>query len=249
MAARSSYVSLALLVLPTLLLVSFRLLSPEFSEALSNDIIIESLAHALALGVGLFAILRYRLVEDHEYHRARAIVRLSRTYRQEDRGLWEKGESAIERLEARAYSDFKGRGAAVARQRMQSSIGEIHRESIEVEQTEEEQSSFSIIVDGVEQSAEQSEDVSENKGSLISRWSNKLSDAIERTASRRTERSKKEKEEEIEVGNGKAPPSIGSQWMVPEEPASSKPTRICSDCGIYNYPSADYCTSCGSYIG
>ena len=28
---------------------------------------------------------------------------------QEDKGLWEKGDLAIERLEARAYADFKGR--------------------------------------------------------------------------------------------------------------------------------------------
>ena len=250
MAPRSSYVSLALLVLPTLLLASFRLLSPEFSEALSNDIIIELLAHALALAVGLFAILRYRFVEDHEYHRARAIDRLSRTYRQEDKGLWEKGDSAIERLEARAYSDIRGRGASVAMRRMQSSIGEINRESFEVEQSEEEKSPFSIIVDGVEQSKDESAEIRDKKGSLISRWSNKLSDAVEKTASKRTERSKiKEKKAEINAGNDKTPPSIGSQWMVPEEPASSKPTKLCSECGIYNYPRANYCSSCGSYIG
>ena len=121
-------ISLALVLTPNLLLFSFRILSPELHEALSNDNLEQTLAHSIALVIGLIMAYRYSVVHDHEFRRSKAISALSKTYRLEDRGLWDKGEVAIQKLEARAYSDFKGRKANVSRRRMQGNIGEINRE-------------------------------------------------------------------------------------------------------------------------
>ena len=249
MATRSPFVSLALLVLPSLILSSFRLLSPEFSNALSNDPIVEISSHSIALAVGVIATLRYRFVEDHEYHRSKAIGRLSRTYRMEDKGLWEKGDSAIERLEAKAFSDFKGKGASIARRRMHSSIGEINRESAEIEQSREEQSQFSIIVDGVEQNFSDKSQMPEKKKGLFSRWSEFILDSVERTAIKRSNRSANlEKSSENSTFLEKSHPSDEALWDIEAERPSSPATRLCNGCGSYNYLSSNYCSSCGSYI-
>ena len=56
---------------------------------------------------------------------------------------------AIQRLEARAHSDFKGRKASRSRMRMQGSIGQLNRELEELEHNEDE-SDYSVSVDGIE---------------------------------------------------------------------------------------------------
>ena len=71
-------------------------------------------------------LLRYRKVKDHEYHRSQAIRKLSRSYSREDRGLWEKGDSAIERLESRANAPKKGRSAMRAWGLVKGSIGSMN---------------------------------------------------------------------------------------------------------------------------
>ena len=114
MAQRSGLVSLALVLTPNIVLFSFRILSPGLNEALSNDDFAQSVAYTLALLIGLIMAYRYSVVHDHEFRRSKAISALSKTYKLEDRGLWEKGEVAIQKLEARAYSDFKGRKATTS---------------------------------------------------------------------------------------------------------------------------------------
>ena len=252
MATRSSSVSLALLLLPSLLLISFRLVSPEFNEVLSNDLVIELSAHLVTLTLGFFVVIRYRFIADHEYHRSKAVGRLSRIYRLEDKGLWEKGDAAIERLEARAYSDIKGRRAVIAKKRMQSSIGEINRESSEIEQSEENQSSFSIHIDGVEQrpSNEEIEETQSSRKSMPSRISEYLSNVVEKTAIRRVQNSKEPGTKGLpSTEEVKTLPSIGSQWVVPEATSSAVSPIMCQECGIYNDPIANYCSTCGSLIG
>lgn len=251
MADRSSSVSLALLLLPSLLLISFRLVSLEFNEVLSNDLVTEFGAHLVALALGFFAVIRYRFIADHEYHRSKAIGRLSRTYRLEDKGLWEKGDAAIETLEAKAYSEIKGRRAVIAQKRMQSNIGEMNRESSEIEQSEENQSSFSIHIDGVEQRQrnEEIDETQSSRKSIPSRISEYLRNAVEKTAIRRAQISKERAtiprpstEEE------KMLPSIGSQWVVPDASSSALSPKMCHECGIFNDPIANYCSTCGSLI-
>ena len=80
MAERSSTISGALLLTPTLCIVALRYGLPRINEVISNDIIIEISIHAIAIIFGLVMFSRYRVVEDHEYHRSATIKRLRKSY-------------------------------------------------------------------------------------------------------------------------------------------------------------------------
>ena len=100
MAERSGTISGALLLTPTLCIVALRYGLPTINEVISNDIVLELSIHSIALIIGIVMFSRYRVIEDHEYHRSAAIKRLSKSYSQEDKGLWEKSEVAIKKLVA-----------------------------------------------------------------------------------------------------------------------------------------------------
>ena len=105
MAERSSTISGALLLTPTLCIVALRYGLPRINEVISNDIIIEISIHTIAIIFGLVMFSRYRVVEDHEYHRSATIKRLRKSYSQEDKGLWDKSEIAIKKLEEKYAGD------------------------------------------------------------------------------------------------------------------------------------------------
>jgi len=244
-AQRSGLVSLALVLIPNIVLFSFRTLSPALNEALSNDDSEQIVVHSLALLVGLLMAYRYSVVHDHEFRRSKAINALSKTYKLEDKGLWEKGEAAIQKLEARAHSDFKGRKAITSRRRMQGKIGEINRESPELEQKIGNHSEFTVSVDGVEQKMEANEEPPQDKPTIISRVSDFISSSVVKTASRREERRKKvalQKSESISP----LVVDANSRWTIPQ--GTQMKTRLCGSCSTYNEAESNYCSSCGSLI-
>ena len=133
MAERSSTISGALLLTPTLCIVALRYGLPTINEVISNDIIIESSIHIFAIIIGVIMFLRYRVIEDHEYHRSAAIKRLRKSYTQEDKGLWEKSDVAIKKLEDQASEQVKGRKGALIEAKMSGTIGSLNAESLEKE--------------------------------------------------------------------------------------------------------------------
>ena len=134
---RSPLLGAALLLAPTLCLVALRFASTALEEVISEDTVLMYSLHGATLIAGLIMFLRYRKVEDHEYHRSKAIRKLSRTYSREDRGLWEKGDSAIESLESKAKSPKKGRSAIREMALKKGSIGSLNQEMKEEEILEE----------------------------------------------------------------------------------------------------------------
>ena len=244
-AQRSGPVSFALVLMPNLVLFSFRTLSPELNEALSNDDSGQMVAHSLALLIGLIMAYRYSVVHDHEFRRSKAISALSKTYKLEDRGLWDKGEVAIQKLEARAHSDFKGRKATASRRRMKGNIGEINRESPELEQKIGDHSEFTVSVDGVEQIKETIEEPPKDNLNLISRVSNLISSSVEKTASRREERRKNAALQKSESFSPLVE-DANSRWSIPQ--GTQMKTRLCGSCSTYNDAESNYCSSCGSLI-
>ena len=245
MAQPSGLVSFALVLTPNIVLFSFRILSPELNEALSNDDSGQIASHTLALLIGLILAYRNSVVHDHEFHRSKAISALSKTYKLEDRGLWEKGEVAIQKLEARAYSDFKGRKAKSSRRRMQGNIGELNRESAELEQMVGEHSEYTVAVNGIEQKKETIEEQLEEKPNLISRFSRFISSSVERTANRRIDRRKKlvlQKSESFTTFEE----DPNSAWRIPR--GTQMKTSFCDSCSTYNEAESNYCSSCGSLI-
>lgn len=245
MAKRSGLVSFALVAIPSIFLVTFRILSPELNEALSNDDFGQIAVHLVTIFIGLIMAFRYSAVHDHEYRRSKAIKALSKTYKLEDRGLWEKGEVAFQKLEARSYSDFKGRKASASRQRMQGNIGQINRESTELEQRMEDHSEYSISVDGIEQKMEKTEVPNQPKRNLFARISEFFVNSIERSATRRAERRKKEEIMKIDSYSS-SEQDDSSRWVIPK--GTQKKTRLCEHCSTYNETESNFCSSCGSSI-
>ena len=133
MTNRSPAISLALLIAPTMCIVAVRFGIPALDEVISNDFILEASLHIVAIFVGLFMLTRYSRIEDHEYHRSNAIRRLSKTYKSEDRGLWdEKSDKALQKLESKANSPGSRANKKITK-RMSGNIGSLNTEMSETE--------------------------------------------------------------------------------------------------------------------
>ena len=148
--------------------------------------------HIFAVLVGLFMLTRYSRIEDHEYHRSNAIRRLSKTYKNEDRGLWdEKSDKALEKLESKANSPTKRANKNLTR-RMSGSIGSLNTEMSETEvedgyQAEVRVLGMQTIVD------EEAIDATKQKQSKAS-ISKLLSSSLDRSAERRLQKIKNRQE-------------------------------------------------------
>ena len=237
---RSPVLGLALLLAPTLCLVALRLASTALEEVVSEDKVLMYSLHGAALLVGLIMFMRYRKVEDHEYHRSQAIRKLSKSYSREDRGLWEKADSAIERLESRAKAPKKGRSAMRAMALEKGSIGSMNTEKREEEIPDEQADGetrnmgISTIVD------EQA--ITEPKGpGLISRLSTWFSTSLENSAKRRMERkSSKSKKTKTSDSN--------DMWDSSSQSSLARSVSSCPACGALNNSGTAYCTSCGDLM-
>ena len=252
MTNRSPAISLALLIAPTMCIVAVRFGIPALNEVISNDFILEASLHIFAVLVGLFMLTRYSRIEDHEYPRSNAIRRLSKTYKNEDRGLWdEKSDKALEKLESKANSPIKRVNKNLTR-RMSGSIGSLNTEMSETEvedgyQAEVRVLGMQTIVD------EEAIDVTKQKQSKAS-ISKLLSSSLDRSAERRLQKIKnrqekakiKAKKKSIKK-NSKA--KVGnSPWDGSVTTSTVKSVISCSQCGVLNNRESQYCTSCGNLL-
>ncbi len=241
MSNRSGFVSIALLLLPTIILVAFRTLAPEFNDALSNDTSDQIIVHSTGIILGIFLVYRYSRVFDHEYQRSKTIESLSKIYKLEDKGLWEKGEVAIQRLEARAFSEFKGRKASKSRQRMQGKIGQLNRESVESEEIDEEYSEDTMSIVGSNPDPLQKG----NKKKITDIISTFVSNSIDSAAIRRKQKSEKDESRKRDKSTFSVK-ERDSRWIIPD--GIQRKARLCSSCSTYNDPESNYCTTCGSIM-
>ena len=128
---------------------------------------------------------------------------------------------------------------------MQGNIGELNRESAELEQMVGEHSEYTVAVDGIEQKKETIEEQLEEKPNLISRFSRFISSSVERTANRRIDRRKKlvlQKSESFTTFEE----DPNSAWRIPR--GTQMKTSFCDSCSTYNEAESNYCSSCGSLI-
>ncbi|MDG1535989.1 MAG: zinc ribbon domain-containing protein [Candidatus Thalassarchaeaceae archaeon] len=132
MTERSPLIGIALLFAPTLCVGALRFGLPNIETLLKEDLIAQAIIHGLAILLGIVMFLRYRVVEDHEYHRSSAIKNLSSMYRLEDKGLWNRGDDAIDRLEAQAHNQPKGRAGLRFQQRMTGKVSDLNKEQSEL---------------------------------------------------------------------------------------------------------------------
>ena len=235
---RSPVLAVALLLAPNLCLVALRLSSAALEEILSEDTFLMYSMHGVALAIGLIMFLRFRKVEDHEYHRSQAIRKLSRTYSREDKGLWEKGDSAIEKLETRAKVPKKGRSALRVKALEKGKIGSLNQERKEEEIPDEDNpeprnQGISTIVD------EQA--VTKPKGpGMISRFSSWVRGSIDESAKRRMERKA--------ANTPKKSNKSSEMWASPTDSSLARSVSSCPSCGALNNSGTAYCTSCGDLM-
>ena len=250
MAERSSTISGALLLTPTLCIVALRYGLPRIDEVISNDKIIEVSIHTIAIVIGLVMYSRYRVVADHEYHRSATIKRLRKSYSQEDKGLWDKSEIAIQKLEEQSSEQVKGRRGALIQAKMSGNIGSLNAESLEDEVDVDEEievvthhRNIGTIIDEV---------VSEENRSKPSK--SFLSKKLEKSALKRLEKKKlKAEKKEIKKSNNESKvkgytQNDDNQWDVSAKTQLSPTVASCKECGTLNNSNNPYCTSCGTYL-
>ena len=252
MTKRSPAISLALLIAPTMCIVAVRFGIPALDEVISNDFILEASLHIVAILVGLFMLTRYSRIEDHEYHRSNAIRRLSRTYKSEDRGLWdEKSDKALQKLESKANSPGSRANKKITK-RMSGNIGSLNTEMSETEvedgyEAEVRVSGMQTIVD------EEAIDETKKKQSQTS-ISKLLSSSLDRSAERRLQKIKN-KQEKAKMKAQKKSAKKNSKSKTGNSPWDGSATTStvrsvvsCGQCGVINNSGSQYCTSCGNLL-
>jgi len=242
MAQRSPMLGAALLLAPTMCVVALRYGSNALEEIISQDATLRYSIHAAALLVGVVMFMRYRKVEDHEFHRSRAIRKLSKAYSREDRGLWEKGEAAIERMEAKASSPATGRRALKAQALKSGTVGSLNTERSEddigedAEPSQAQTTGISTMVD--------EEAIAEPKGpGTFSRISGAINSRLDASAERRMERRAAKVSKKA---SSKA--SSDDQWATPAASSLARSVISCTACGALNNSGTPYCTSCGEFL-
>ena len=171
MAQRSPLISAGLLLALTICVVALRFGLPNIEELLKQDLIAQAIIHTIAVILGIIMYLKYRVVEDHEYHRSSAIKGLSSMYRLEEKGLWSRGDSALEKLEAQARSEPKGRAGLRFQKRMSGRVSDLNKEGSELElDSQDSRMDVDVQVEGVsynsDTKATQSEDENKPAGAL-----------------------------------------------------------------------------------
>ena len=252
MSERSPAISLALLFAPTLCVVAIRFGLPALEEVISQDYVLEISIHALALSLGALMLYRYLRVEDHEFHRSRAIRRLSKTYKSEDRGLWdEKSDRALQKLEIKANSSNRRISTKVAK-RMTGKVGSLNTEMDESEvdddyEAEVRVSGLQTIIDeeNIGLKGEQ------KKGISIS---NIINSSLDRSARKRLLKMKKKEEkkrikelQKIKKRESKNKLS-GSPWDDTPPSSNIRTVNKCNHCGAMNDSDSQYCITCGNYL-
>ena len=233
MAQRSQMLGGALLLAPTMCVVALRYGSDALEEVISQDSTLRYSIHALALLVGVVMFMRFRKVEDHEFHRSRAIRKLSKTYSSEDRGLWDKGEAAIERMEAKASVPSTGRKAlksgpvgSLNTERSEEDIGE------DIDSPQPPTTGISTMVD------EEAIAVSKGPGAF-SRISGAINRRLDASAERKMER---------RASKASKKASSDDQWETPAASSLARSVISCGACGALNNSGTPYCTSCGEFL-
>jgi len=245
MAQRSPMLGVALLLAPTMCVIALRYGLPAIDELLSEDDTMMYSVHAAALLIGVVMFMRYRKVEDHEYHRSKAIRKLSRTYSKEDRGLWEKGEAAIERLEAKASEPRTGRAALETQALKSGTVGALNTERSEEEIPEDDPEPQAMTqVTGMSTMVDEQAIAEPKALGFLSRMSNSINSRMDASAQRRLEK------RSAKAAAKKAPEKgdSDSQWAAPSESSLARSVVSCPSCGALNNSGAPYCTSCGDFL-
>ena len=250
MAERSPLMSSALLLAPIFCLTALRTILPALDGVLSDDTLSKLLAYGFSLFLGFLMVLKYNVIEDHEYHRSATIKRLRKSYSQEDKGLWDKSEIAIKKLEEQSSEQLKGRKGALIQAKMSGNIGSLNAESSEVEVDADEE--IEVVTHHKNVGTIIDEAIIEKNKSKSSK--SFLSKKLEKSALKRLEKKRlKAAKKEIKKSNSKPKvkgytQSDENQWDVSSKTQLTPTVTSCKECGTLNNSNNPYCTSCGTYL-
>ena len=276
MAQRSPLISAGLLLAPTICVVALRFGLPNIEELLKQDLIAQAIIHTIAVILGIIMYLKYRVVEDHEYHRSSAIKGLSSMYRLEDKGLWSRGDSALEKLESQARSEPRGRAGLRFQKRMSGRISDLNKEGSELElDSEDSRMDVDVQVEGVsynsDTNATQSEEDNKPVGALGASAEASAQRRLAKELARREKQVAKDEKRAIKQAKKEAKAAAkaekaaakksksvtsetnwdameDSQWQ-PAVPSSIAQSVIsCQECGAVNNSGTAYCSSCGAFL-
>ena len=227
MAQRSPLISAGLLLAPTICVVALRFGLPNIEELLKQDLIAQAIIHTIAVILGIIMYLKYRVVEDHEYHRSSAIKGLSSMYRLEEKGLWSRGDSALEKLEAQARSEPKGRAGLRFQKRMSGRVSDLNKEGSELElDLEDSRMDVDVQVEGVsynsDTKATQSEDENKPAGALGASAEASAQRRLAKELARREKQVAKDEKNAIKLAKKKAKAAAKAEKIAAKAAAKAE---------------------------
>lgn len=245
MTDRSLPMGAALLLAPSLCVVSVRFGLPALDEVISDNLMIEIGIHLAAVILGLLMFLRYRRVEDHEYHRSRAIKGLSRTYKSEDRGLWgDKSDRALEKLES-GFSKKTRKSSMRFNERMSGTVGSLNSEMAEMEVGEDFEAD--VRVSGIQTIVDEDK-IKEEKRPRRPSISSRINSIMDSSARRRMEKKKAKEERRKAKKIARKSSQSDSEWDAPVASTMTRSVVSCKQCGNLNNSGTQYCVSCGNLL-
>ena len=227
MAQRSPLISAGLLLAPTICVVALRFGLPNIEELLKQDLIAQAIIHTIAVILGIIMYLKYRVVEDHEYHRSSAIKGLSSMYRLEEKGLWSRGDSALEKLEAQARSEPKGRAGLRFQKRMSGRVSDLNKEGSELElDSEDSRMDVDVQVEGVSYNSDtkvtQSEDENKPAGALGASAEASAQRRLAKELARREKQVAKDEKNAIKLAKKKAKAAAKAEKIAAKAAAKAE---------------------------
>ncbi len=243
MERRSPLITLGLFLFPLVSLISLRSILPTIDEVLSNDIYYKFLSYIIAILIGLFISSKYRVIKDHEYHRSKAIGRLSKSYKLDEKGAWDNKEDSISDLKILGIKKNSIRMNKKIDTLMSGNIGSLNKEM-------NEEIIENITTENFENLYIKSSDKEtlDNDKKLISSMiitiKSKFNKMINKAALKKFNNDKKnENNLSKKVDNIK----INDKWGV-KTPSSYSEVVECEVCKSLNYLGNNYCDSCGNYL-
>jgi len=242
MAERSPLMSLALLSAPIFCLTALRTILPALDGVLSDDTLSKLLAYGFSLFLGFLMVLKYNVIEDHEYHRSKAIRKLSSSYKLDDKGLWEDSDSIIRDLELKAKSNFKGKNALKSEKLMKGKIGNINNERLDDNSLNDFERNLEIMPDKEIIEENHYEGIQE---SIFSKFKSRLNKIVDNAALKQMDKSKKnikpKSYPEIDISPSE------DKWNTSGLKKINK-VVTCNSCHSLNDGETNYCGACGNYL-
>ena len=241
MAERPPLISVALLSAPIFCLTALRTILPALDGVLSDDTLSKLLAYGFSLFLVFLMVLKYNVIEDHEYHRSKAIRKLSSSYKLDDKGLWEDSDSIIRDLELKAKSNFKGKNAFKSEKLMKGKIGNINNERIDDNSLNDFETNLEIMPD--KENIEE-KDYENIKTSIFSKFKSRLDRIIDNAALKEMDKSKKnfksKSYSELDIPSD-------DKWNTSGLKKINK-VVTCNSCHSLNDGETNYCGTCGNYL-